>query len=52
MRGTLWMIGTLSPEAEPQRYLAELVALQGAFDAHAADEESRMYPVFERMLAK
>jgi len=52
MRGTLWMICTLSPQDDPQRYLEELVALQVAFDAHAAAEESRMYPVFERMLAK
>ena len=52
MRGAFWMLGTLSAEAEPQRYCAELAALQEAFDAHAADEESRMYPVFERMLAK
>jgi hypothetical protein len=50
MRGMLWMLGTLSPEAE--RYPAELAALQAAFDAHAADEETRMYPVFERMLRK
>ena len=52
MRGALWMLGTLSAEAEPKRYCSELAALQQAFDAHAADEESRMYPVFERMLAK
>ena len=52
MRGALWMLGTLSAEAEPQRYHAELAALQEAFDAHAADEESRMYPVFERLLRK
>ena len=52
MRGTLWMLGTLSPEGDPQRYQAELAALQQAFDAHAADEETRMYPVFERMLRK
>ena len=52
MRGAFWMLGTLSAEGEPQRYCAELAALQEAFDAHAADEESRMYPVFERMLAK
>jgi DUF438 domain-containing protein len=50
MRGMLWMLGTLSPEAERQRYQAELAALQAAFDAHAADEEKRMYPVFERLL--
>ena len=52
MRGMLWMLGTLTPEAERQRYRAELAALQAAFDAHAAAEETRMYPVFERMLRK
>jgi DUF438 domain-containing protein len=52
MRAALWILATLSPEDEPQRYRAELAALQAAFDAHAADEESRMYPVFERMLAR
>lgn len=50
MRAMLWTLGTLSPEAEPQRYRAELAALQEAFDTHAADEERRMYPLFERML--
>lgn len=50
MRAALWILATLSAEAEPQRYCAELAALQAAFDAHAADEESRMYPVFERLL--
>ena len=52
MRGMLWILGTISPEAERSRYQAELAALQAAFDAHAADEEKRMYPVFERMLRK
>ncbi|MGH8732437.1 MAG: hemerythrin domain-containing protein, partial [Burkholderiales bacterium] len=52
MRGMLWMLGTLSPETDRQRYQADLAALQAAFDAHAADEERRMYPVFERMLRK
>jgi len=52
MRAALWILATMSPEAVPQRYCAELAALQTAFDAHAADEESRMYPVFERMLAR
>ncbi len=52
MRAALWILATISPEAEPERYCAELAALQTAFDAHAADEESRMYPVFERMLAR
>ena len=52
MRGMLWILGTLSAETELQRYQAELAALQAAFDAHAADEEKRMYPVFERLLRK
>jgi DUF438 domain-containing protein len=52
MRGMLWMLGTLSPESDAERYQAELAALQAAFDAHAADEEKRMYPVFERLLRK
>lgn len=52
MRGALWILGTLSPQADLARYQAELGALQQAFDAHAADEETRMYPVFERMLRK
>jgi hypothetical protein len=52
MRGMLWMLGTLSPEADGARYQADLAALQAAFDAHAADEERRMYPVFERLLRK
>jgi hypothetical protein len=46
------MLGTLSPETDGGRYQAELAQLQAAFDAHAADEEKRMYPVFERMLRK
>jgi len=52
MRGMLWLLGTISPESEPDRYQSELAALQAAFDAHAADEEKRMYPVFERLLRK
>jgi DUF438 domain-containing protein len=52
MRGMLWLLGTISPEAERDRYQSELAALQAAFDAHAADEEKRMYPVFERLLRK
>ncbi len=52
MRAALWVLATLSPEAQPQRYGAELAALQAAFDAHAAEEEQRMYPVFERMLGR
>jgi DUF438 domain-containing protein len=52
MRGTLWMLGTASAETELQRYQADLAELQEAFDAHAADEESRMYPLFERLLGR
>lgn len=52
MRGALWILATLSPPEQPKRYRAELAALQEAFDAHAADEERRMYPVFEKMLRK
>jgi hypothetical protein len=52
MRGMLWMLGTLSPEADRARFRADLAALQEAFDAHAADEEARMYPAFERLLKK
>lgn len=50
MRAMLWILGTFHPEDDPARCRAELAALQEAFDAHAADEERRMYPVFERML--
>jgi DUF438 domain-containing protein len=46
IRAALWLLGTLSAEAEPQRYRSELAALQAAFDAHAAEEEQRMYPLF------
>ena len=52
MRGALWILGTLSAEADPERFREELAALQAAFDAHAADEETRMYPLFERMPRK
>jgi DUF438 domain-containing protein len=52
MRAALWFLATQSPEREARRYCDELAALQAAFDAHAADEEARMYPVFERMLQK
>ena len=51
MRAVLWVLATYSAGTEPQRYCAELADLQSAFDAHAADEERRMYPVFERMFA-
>jgi iron-sulfur cluster repair protein YtfE (RIC family) len=52
MRGSLWLLGSLSAEAEPQRYRAELAELQSEFDAHAAEEERRMYPLFEPLLRK
>ena len=52
MRAALWILAGMSPEAEPERYGAELADLQVAFDVHAADEESRMYPVFERLLGR
>jgi hypothetical protein len=51
MRGILWMLAGVSP-AERERHRADLAELQALFDAHAADEESRMYPVFERLLAR
>jgi DUF438 domain-containing protein len=50
MRAMLWLLGAASPEQDPQRYAAQLAELQEAFDAHAAEEERRMYPVFERLL--
>jgi DUF438 domain-containing protein len=52
MRGMLWVLGTLSAESDARRYRADLDALQTAFDAHAADEESRMYPIFEKLLRR
>lgn len=50
MRAALWVLATLSAEDERERYHAELAALQAMFDTHAADEEARMYPLFERLL--
>ena len=50
MRAALWTLATFSAEADPQRYCAELAELRSAFESHAADEERRMYPVFERVL--
>ena len=50
MRAILWTLGGFSPEEDPPRYCAEFDALQSQFDAHAAEEESRMYPAFERVL--
>ena len=50
MRATLWVLATLSPSDDRQRYRAELASLEAAFDLHAAEEERRMYPEFERLL--
>ncbi len=50
MRASLWALATMSSSAELERYREELAQLRAAFAAHAADEESRMYPVFERLL--
>ena len=50
MRASLWTLATYSAATDSPRYCSELTELRLAFDAHAADEERRMYPVFERML--
>ena len=50
MRAALWVLATIPAALEPKRFCAELAELRSAFAAHAADEERRMYPVFERML--
>lgn len=52
MRGVLWMLATVSAEEDRVRYRADLAELQALFEAHAADEESRMYPLFERLLGR
>lgn len=52
MRGMLYLLGAISPEDQRERFQAELAALQAAFQAHAADEEARMYPLFEKLLAR
>lgn len=52
MRAALWVLATMTPEDEPKRYRAELAALESAFEAHAEEEERRMYPEFERLLRK
>lgn len=52
MRGMLWILGSLAPQADAERYRADLAALQEAFDAHAAEEERLMYPVFEKLLGR
>jgi len=52
MRAALWILATMSPAEEAKRYCAELRALQEQFDAHAEEEERRMYPEFERVLKR
>jgi hypothetical protein len=52
MRGILWLLATASAEDHLARYRADLGELQTIFDAHAADEESRLYPLFERLLVR
>ncbi len=52
MRAAFWVLATLSAETDPDRYCRELADLKADFAAHAADEETRMYPVFESMLRK
>ena len=51
MRAALWALATYTAESDSRRYCSEFAELRAAFEAHAADEERRMYPVFERMLA-
>jgi hypothetical protein len=52
MRGILWLLATASADDERARYRADLDELQTLFDAHAADEESRLYPLFERLFVR
>lgn len=52
MRAILWVLATASAEEERARYCADLEELQAIFDTHAADEEGRMYPLFERLLGR
>ena len=52
MRAILWLLATASGEDERARYRADLGELQAMFNAHAADEERRLYPLFERQLAR
>jgi DUF438 domain-containing protein len=52
MRAILWMLATASAEEERSRYCADLEELQAIFDTHAADEEGRMYPLFEGLLGR
>lgn len=51
MRGVLWLLATAPPEDHRARYRTDLAELQAMFDAHAADEESRLYPLFEGIIA-
>lgn len=51
MRAALWALATLSTADDLHLFRTEFADLRAEFDAHAADEEQRMYPVFERMLA-
>lgn len=50
MRAALWSLATFTAEADSRLYCSELAVLRSAFEAHAADEERRMYPLFEQML--
>lgn len=52
MRAILWVLATASAEDERARYCADLEELQAIFDTHAADEEGRMYPLFEKLLTR
>lgn len=52
MRAALWILATYGADSDPQRYRAEFGELRAAFDAHAQDEERRMYPVFARVLGE
>jgi hypothetical protein len=52
MRALLWALGTASPAGERSRYEADLAELQALFDGHAAEEEARLYPILERLLAR
>jgi len=52
MRAILWMLATASAGEERARYCADLEELQAIFATHAADEEGRMYPLFEKLLGR
>lgn len=51
MRAILWALATASAERERERYDADLAELKAIFDAHAAEEEARLYPIVSRLLA-